>query len=139
MNKGFIICLLSLSALLVSACTDKEKADTIRLTGEYSGTFTVEYNSGDTFSNAVTVVFDGNRYTCSSGTNRIPAGGSGTYYIDGAKIVFMDENMWTADFDWNLILSGEYDLSATETGVEISSMKNELGFYQYTLNSSNTP
>ena len=35
--------------------------------------------------------------------------GSGSYDINSGEIEFVDENFWTADFDWSLILSGTWE------------------------------
>lgn len=133
MGKTIIIRFGFALMVLLSACTDKDKPAEVTLQGSYSGMFTVEYNDGDVRSNPVTINFDENKYVCSSGSNYTPAGGSGTFVIEGSKITFQDENFWTANFDWNLILSGEYNLSFAGGEIEISAMKNEVGFYQYKL------
>ncbi len=133
MRKKTILQLAFIILLAATACNDKDKIDDTNLNGTYTGTFTVQYSNGNSYSNPVTVTLNHNQYTCSSAENRIPAGGSGGYYLEGGKIVFLDENIWTADFDWNLILSGEYDLKFAENRLEISAMKNGVGFYQYKL------
>lgn len=133
MKKKTILQMAIVLVFVFTACNDKDKIDDTHLNGTYTGTFTVEYSNGNSYSNTVTVTLNHNQYTCSNAENRIPAGGSGGYYLDGGKIVFLDENLWTADFDWNLILSGEYDLQLAENNVEISAMKNGVGFYQYKL------
>jgi len=38
-----------------------------------------------------------------------PAVCSGTYAMSGDKITFTNECMWTADFDWSLVLNGEWN------------------------------
>jgi hypothetical protein len=133
MKKKQLIQLAFVFLFAFTACNDKDKIDDANLNGTYTGTFTVEYSNGNSYSNSVTVTLNQNQYTCSSGENRKPAGGSGGYYLEGAKIVFLDENLWTADFDWNLILSGAYDLKLNDKSIEISAMKNGVGFYQYKL------
>jgi len=133
MRKKTILQLAFVLVLASTACTDKDKIDDTDLNGTYTGTFTVEYANGNSYSNTVTVTLNHNQYVSSTGENRIPAGGSGGYYLEGNKIVFLDENLWVADFDWNLILSGEYDLQLADKSVEISAMKNGVGFYQYKL------
>ncbi|WP_163715706.1 hypothetical protein [Mangrovibacterium lignilyticum] len=118
---------------IILACTTTEKTETLKLQGIYTGIFSVEYTNGEVYSNPVTMTFNGQSFTCSSGSDWIPAGGSGTFHIDGSKIIFTDENMWTANFDWNLILTGDYDLHFNHDEIEISAMKNNIGLYQYKL------
>ena len=85
----------------------------------------------DRKSGKTTLVFENGRYTCSGNPDRIPAGGSGTYSIDNGKITFVDENFWTADFDWNLILGGQYDYQFDGKNLKIYADKNVVGHYEY--------
>ena len=107
MNFRIFIVVTGLFFGLVSCRKNEEK-----IQGTWSGIFTAEYAS-NSYSGEVTVVFDNGNYTCSSGTNRIPAGGSGKYNVKGLNIEFEDENIWTADFDWGLILNGKYNFELT--------------------------
>ena len=53
-------------------------------------------------------------------------------YADGQT--FSNVNIWTADFDWGLILSGTYVITETNTYIEF--LKNQNlgeGFYRYRL------
>ena len=127
--------LLTITGLFIAmtACTETEKQTATLSDGSYTGTFTVEYDDGQNDSNSVTITISGNHYSCSAGENHIPAGGHGTFTISGSTITFRDEMMWTADFDWNLILNGEYNFKIDGGEIEISAMKNSLGLYQYKL------
>ena len=107
-NKSLV--LLFLAASILSSCSDK--LELARLKGSYEGTFTY-YNQASSVapipSGPVVLTFTENAYLSSGNTNRIPAGGSGIFELaDDGKIKFEDQNMWTADFDWNLILNGSY-------------------------------
>jgi len=104
----------------------------------YSGTFTVKYfvampESWGSGSGKTTLVLQDGKFTCTGNPGFIPAGGSGTYSINDDKIVFVDENFWTADFDWNLILNGEYDFKFDGKRLKISANKNNVGYYEYVL------
>jgi hypothetical protein len=70
---------------------------------------------------------------CTPNANRIPAGGSGTYTFSNNKITFNEQNFYTADFDWNLILSGTYNYSFNGKTLKISANKNGVGDYEYVL------
>ncbi len=112
-----------------------EKDDMPLQEGTYEGTFTVSYRSGSS-AGGVTLILEDGRYYCfgkEGNPYRTPAGGSGRYYIDGNKIVFSDENVWTAEFDWNLILNGKYDYTAKGSTLVIASSKNDVGYYKYIL------
>ena len=100
--------------------------------GVYSGIFTVTYAS-EKRSGTTTVVLKNGRFTCSGNPDRIPAGGSGSFTTKNDTIIFNDENFWTADFDWNLILSGRYNFIYDGKKLKFSSYKNDVGFYEYDL------
>ena len=94
--------------------------------GTYSGTLTVTYDSGFQKEFSTFVELGNSIYTCTSR-------GSGTYSIEKDKIVFNDEKFWTADFDWNLILDGQYDYTFTGEKLNISANKNDIGYFEYNL------
>ena len=100
--------------------------------GTYKGTFTVTYSTG-TQNGQTTLEMRNGKFSCSGNTNRIPAGGSGTFSSDNKKITFNDENAWTADFDWNLILSGKYDYTFDGKNFILSADKNGVENYKYEL------
>jgi hypothetical protein len=130
--KIFLIAILSLN--FTSCNNDDDNNGNQGLNGEYSGTFTVEYLNGDTFSNPVTVSFnEGNNYQSSGNDDYFPAGGSGTYEKSNSTIEFYDINYWTANFDWNLILGGEYEYSMNGTELVITANRTEFGMYKYEL------
>ena len=102
--------------------------------GTFKGIFTVNYENGETVSNPVSITFSDGNYTCSSGPNRIPAGGSGTYKITDGVVTFNDENFWTADFDWGLILDGDYQLESKDGSIILSKeKKSSEAIYQYKI------
>ena len=41
--------------------------------------------------------------------------------------------MWTADFDWNLILEGQYEYQCNGRNLKIFADKNGVGHYEYNL------
>ena len=115
-------------AALFSAC----KKDVNIIDGTYKGTFTVTYSSGVQIGQTTLELKNG-RFSCAGNANRIPAGGSGSYSSDKNTITFQDENFWTADFDWNLILNGTYDYSFDGKRLKFSADKNGVGNYTYDL------
>jgi len=129
--KLIIICVLS---LIFVSCNNDDEDLSQRINGTYSGTFTVEYLNGDTFTNPVTIEFTGvNNYQSSGSSDYFPAGGNGSYERSNSTIDFYDENYWTANFDWNLILSGEYDYLISDNELIISANRSDLGIYKYEL------
>lgn len=100
--------------------------------GTYKGTFTATYKSG-TKTGQTTLEVKNGRFKCFGNPNRIPAGGSGSCYSDNNKITFNDENYWTADFDWNLILNGQYEYSFNGKILKMSADKTGDRHYEYDL------
>jgi len=108
--------------------------------GIYTGTFTVRYASSvperwlwESKSGKTTLELKEGKYTCTGNRDFIPAGGSGNYSINGSKIKFEDVKYWTANFDWNLILDGEYDYRFDGKHLKFSAFKNDVGYYEYDL------
>ncbi len=122
-----------MTTFLLISCNGSEQDFFLVSDGEYNGTFTVEYNSGNTFSNPVTLMFSGRKYSSTSGSDRIPAGGSGTFQVTDGSVIFTDVNYWTAEFDWNLILTGEYAVSETDTEITLTKELDDFGTYTYRL------
>lgn len=116
-------------AILLLKC----KKDNLQIEdGLYKGKFIVTYSSGIQ-SNQTTLELKNGKFFCNGNSNRIPAGGSGTFTADKSKITFNDENYWTADFDWNLILNGQYSYTFDGKQLIISATKNNVGYYIYNL------
>jgi len=131
MNRIFRIWIIGVFSLLLG-CNKSEDISKSYEEGIYSGTFTVTYSS-EKLTGAATLTLESGKYICTGNSNRIPAGGSGNYSIDGSKITFEDVNSWTADFDGNLILNGEYDYEFDGQALKISAIKNGVGYYEYDL------
>ncbi|OEK04837.1 hypothetical protein [Roseivirga misakiensis] len=123
------------TVLLVScfSCSNKDENPDSFPDGTYMGNFTVDYANGNSYTNPVSITFISGEYYSTANVNRFPAGGSGDYNISNGTIEFTDENIWTADFDWNLILHGKYSIEVTETQIRFSAAKNNLGTYTYVL------
>ena len=121
-------------------CHHGNEGEYRNMEGIYSGTFTVRYISDvpewwywDFESGETTLELKNGKYTCEGNPDRIPVGGSGNYSINHQKIIFEDENFWTADFDWNLILNGEYEYTFDGRRLKFSAFKNDVGYYEYDL------
>ncbi|MFK7953269.1 MAG: hypothetical protein AB8B73_10525 [Ekhidna sp.] len=135
MIKSNSLLLLTLVSILqfLSSCEKEETFVIPTLEGEYEGMFTVEYKNGNIFSNPVTITFNSNNYTSSKGESFFPAGGEGSFEIGNDRITFSDTNYYTANFDWNLILNGEYDIELSENIIVFTADKNGLGSYTYRM------
>lgn len=117
--------------------TCKEENRPKMLSGTYKGTFIVRNHLGFSQSDAE-VIFKGETYNAVEGGK----GGSGIYnFIGRDKIRFEDHNAWTADFDLNLVLTGEYEVEIKDDSIilskEITPKRNPeqttKSIYQYRL------
>jgi hypothetical protein len=129
MRTKFLIATIFSITTFLSSCN---RNDLNIKDGTYKGTFTVTYSSGIKSGQTILELKDG-KFVSSGNTNRIPAGGSGTFSPENKKITFNDENPWTADFDWNLILNGKYDYAFDGKKLILSADKNGAGNYRYDL------
>ena len=147
-QKGTVatLCIVCALFFMVSGCGksffegDGEEPKTLQgkiVEGKYSGTFTVKYfvdmpTSWDAGSGKVTLELKKGKFSCTANPNRVPAGGSGSYSIRNGKIIFEEAHFWTADFDWGLILSGEYKYTVNGKKLKISK-KFDHAHYEYDL------
>ncbi|PZX55635.1 hypothetical protein [Algoriphagus chordae] len=104
--------------LILSSCSEDGQLEQKFQEGTFSGTF--QRDLGDSEIANITLTFDGNRWSGFGDYPKYPALCKGTYAIDGKKITFQNECPWTAEFDWTLILSGEYKLTKTGSSLEFS-------------------
>lgn len=96
--------------LAFAGCTDKS---TLKA---FNGTFTGQFyyvppgkTLEDKVSAPASVSFSADNYSSQGNSDRIPAGGSGTFDVQQNNLIdFKDKNRWTANFDWGLILTGKY-------------------------------
>ena len=93
--------------------------------GVYTGTFQRQLAFGGGDIAQVTITFYSNNYSGVSDKPKYPALCDGTYNIEKQKIKFMNTCIWTAEFDWSLILSGEYDF--TLNGKQLIITRSSLG------------
>ncbi|MGB4775197.1 MAG: hypothetical protein WBP45_08495 [Daejeonella sp.] len=137
------ISLITCIAFIVSVvgCSDKKEPDT--LNGKYTGVF---YYSGPTpatlnfeaiLPHPASITFSNNNYTSVGNNDHYPAGGSGTFKFlseNSKQILFEDKNVWTADFDWNLVLNGEYKYELKKDSLILSKkINNTSNSYVYRL------
>lgn len=106
MRKIITMLIISLS---FSACTDKV-SPVAKLSGTFDGTFFYRPASDlQVQSGSAKISFSENRYVSARNATYIPAGGSGTLEILMDDLIsFKDENIWTANFDWGLVLNGNF-------------------------------
>ncbi|KYP12988.1 hypothetical protein, partial [Flavihumibacter sp. CACIAM 22H1] len=80
------------------------------LEGAYSGTFK-RYHDPVNKTAAIRLVFEKNTWTGTSNLPHYPALHKGNYRITESSSFYVENTAgWTADFDWTLILDGNYIL-----------------------------
>ena len=107
--------------MLTASC---KKADvdngSIIKNGIYVGTFQRQVSGNGMISN-VTITFASVNWSGQSQYEKYPALCRGTYKINGAdQITFENSCPWTAEFDWTIILSGNYKLIVNGNSIQIS-------------------
>jgi len=101
-------------------CDDKEQVAGKIEGGYYTGTFQRESDELDTGTANVSFRFSSNEWDGTGDLPRYPALSNGTYSIVGDSITFNNDGVWTADFDWTLILSGKYAISRNGDQIEFT-------------------
>jgi hypothetical protein len=105
------MCSHRIIAILVTiifwACSDTG-VNPIDLQGTYQGTFTITHSTGLVQSGKVTFTFTDGRYTCVPETRYLPPSGAGSFVMGHNTISLTDTVPHTAEFDWTLILGGEF-------------------------------
>ena len=108
------------SFLLLLGCEEEKFRENQIPEGTYHGTFQRQMVWTDTEIASITLIFTANQWSGTSEFQKYPALCHGTYSINGATILFENACIWTAEFDWSLILSGKYVLTKTGKSVEFS-------------------
>ncbi|MBC7615968.1 MAG: hypothetical protein H7202_07875 [Pedobacter sp.] len=123
---------LSLLAFALTACEKEENLPL--LDGTYSGTFRTLVNKKEQV-NDFEVVLDARRFITNKG-----GAGLGPFELGTRNNVkFVDELFYTANFDWNTILTGEYnyqikgDSLILEKIVALPTSGTAGAYYQYRL------
>jgi len=119
--------LLATLALLFSACSGDGSVSPI-MEGTYAGTFTITLEDGQTQTGNVTFTFTGSSYSCVSQERYLPPNGAGAFRTMGRIIRIKDTSLHTAEFDWTLILNG--DFSFTLDGSRLVLQQNDTRFHR---------
>ncbi|MGM9479411.1 hypothetical protein ACS5PU_23515 [Pedobacter sp. GSP4] len=116
------IYLLVFVMLLFFGCKKPTNVDRL-IDGNYTGVLVVT-NSAKAVPSTypITISLKNGRFniTPTGNTSLKPSGGSGSYSFKNGTAHFADENVWTADFDWNLILNGEYEIQSNATDLTLT-------------------
>lgn len=107
--------LILLIAALSLACQYNDLSNAILKPGTYKGTFFRTYADGPNYEVAnVTITFTKDQFSGVSDKIHYPAICHGTYHLVGQDIDFTNACIFTANFDWSLILSGKYQVTSND-------------------------
>lgn len=73
----------------------------------------------------VSITLKDGKFDITASGNLKPAAVKGTYSLNNRIGNFVAEGVWTADFDWNRILNGEYDIKSS--GVDLTLTRRPKG------------
>ncbi|WP_293313069.1 hypothetical protein [Pedobacter sp. UBA5917] len=112
------IYILLFTLCLSFGCKKSSRVDVIT-EGNYTGVLVVT-NSVKSVpeTTPISITLKDGKFNITASGNLKPAGGKGTYAIKNGIGNFVDEGIWTADFDWNRILNGEYNVKSS--GVDLT-------------------
>lgn len=119
MKKG-VLTILAILTLL--SCEEAEKVSVGPLAGTYEGIFFRTSPGAKYETSDVTLSFEGNAFEGSSNIAKYPAICHGTFTLTVNEIDFNNLCVWTAEFDWSYILSGNFNI--TRNGDEIIMTRN---------------
>jgi hypothetical protein len=100
-TKSFLWLTFAITMIACNKDYDKIKTN---VDGNYIGVFERAGNTSD-----VELVFNNGAWIGESEAEKFPALCNGTYSISGNVIAFENACVWTSEFDWTLILSGNWN------------------------------
>lgn len=129
MKSYLIIFLLSLTSLI--SCNNDELTD-YNIEGNYSGIFKRGNNTSNVALQLANNEFSGG-VSGTEGFYKFPAICKGTYTIENKEIIFKNTCIWTAEFDWTLILSGNWSYTYKNNRLTLKKSNGDI----YILNKQN--
>ena len=100
------ICILFIFLIGLTSCNKKLENPKEVINGKYIGTFERKGNKSNVELNLTDKTFVGK-----GESPKFPGICEGTYATSGNTITFINTCNWTAEFDWSLILSGDWAFS----------------------------
>jgi hypothetical protein len=105
MIKSSVAMILVLTCM---ACDQGENPIQPLRIGDYVGTFSIRSEDGTTQAGLVILRFRAKTYSCTPERLYLPPSGAGTYRLTGNTLTLTDTTAHTAEFDWTLILNGDF-------------------------------
>ncbi len=106
MNRPLVFLFAIFLSVLTISCK-KDKRNSSILSGIYKGTFQRSYSN---VVSSVTLNLSSKRFTGESQQHHYPAICNGSFSVAQDSVSFVNDCIFTADFDWNYILSGKFKL-----------------------------
>lgn len=113
------VLLLAMASLLAVSCDKSDVVTPSILTGSYAGTFQRERGIAKDPTADVSLSFAAANFSGTSDSTKYPAICNGHFSVTADTINFQNQCIWTADFDWSLILNGKYSFKAVGDSLEI--------------------
>jgi hypothetical protein len=124
--KTQVVLLISI-VIGFAGCDKSKNTNTGIPESAYFGTFQRIATSGDAMVSNVMISLVEGKWSGQTDIEKYPALCRGSYEIKNGKVIFTNECAWTADFDWSLILSGEYEYSYNDSSLTIIKNYNNQG------------
>lgn len=121
--KTKIFLLLTFAMTIIGCDKDDDNTET-NVDGNYIGVFERAGNTSD-----VELSINNGTWTGESETEKFPALCNGHYSISGNIITFENACPWTAEFDWSLILSDDWNYNLTSNTLVLTKANGD----KYTL------
>jgi len=105
--------ILSLTFFTLACREDDAISQAFRLDeGTYEGVFYRSSPNARWAAADVTLTFEDGRFSGSSDQDKYPAICEGTYQlVESNRVIFSNDCIWTADFDWRFILDDEFQVT----------------------------
>lgn len=118
---------LRLIFLLILVSCEYDSIDSGPLQGVYKGQFDRMLPAIDIAPSNVTLTLANGKFSGESDRAKFPAICKGSYKVVGQEIEFVNECVWTADFDWSLILSGKFQFHKDGRKLELTKNYSPIG------------
>ena len=103
--------------MVFTSCSDKETYSEID--GNYTGFFEREGRKSE-----VSLNFNEGDYSGDAEFEKFPALCTGNYVVNEDTVTFSNQCVWTAEFDWSLILNGDWTFTFQNNQLILT---NEIG------------
>lgn len=119
--------------LLFVAFISCDRSSSLTTDRSYKGSFSTKNLVHDYAPTPFSLALEKGKYTFTPLENSPMKPSSGTYVVKDKMISFVDENMWTADFDWNLIFTGDFYVTENKKEIILTKKRDDNFKYIYIL------